>query len=310
MSLCRDKYFLSGLLFFFSAVLYLHVEFEQPFSNFLPAFSLVGIGFTFIAWLFTKNLEEPSNKPTFKKEIWVLLALAAWIVLYITYGADLVNQIIPKSWVENEQTNSFVIVIRKLIVFVAVPFIIYKAFGFSLKDFGISKNSFKFFSKKGILLFVVLSIAAFLFQYYFSNSGKTIRKEDFSFKQLLGGLPLTFLWYFIEAGLVEEFFYRALLQSRLTVLLKSATGGIATAAIIFGLSHAPGLYLRGAGSEGVTEQLPFLFWCAYTLAYMSIAGIFLGVIWSKTKNLWLIMAIHAMVDLLPGLAGFIHTWHI
>jgi len=43
---------------------------------------------------------------------------------------------------------------------------------------------------------------------------------------------------------------------------------------------------------------------------MSIAGIFLGITWGKTKNLYLIMALHAMVDLIPNIDAFIHTWKI
>jgi membrane protease YdiL (CAAX protease family) len=123
-------------------------------------------------------------------------------------------------------------------------------------------------------------------------------------------LSLCFLWNFIEVGLVEEFFFRAVLQSRIAILLKSKGAGILISGLIFGLAHAPGLYLRGAGSEGVHEQLPFLFWASYTVTVMSLAGIFLGIIWQHTRNLWLVMAIHAMVDLLPNLADFIHSWHL
>jgi membrane protease YdiL (CAAX protease family) len=122
------------------------------------------------------------------------------------------------------------------------------------------------------------------------------------------GLPLCFLWLFFEAGLIEEFFYRSILQSRLSVLLRSPTGGIVVSALIFGLSHAPGLYLRGAESEGIDEQLPLLFWSAYTIAFMSIAGIFLGIVWQRTRNLWVVMALHTMIDLLPNLGNFLKTW--
>ncbi|MGZ8550098.1 MAG: CPBP family glutamic-type intramembrane protease [Chitinophagaceae bacterium] len=44
------------------------------------------------------------------------------------------------------------------------------------------------------------------------------------------------------------------------------------------------------------------------MAYMSVAGIFLGIVWQRTKNLWLVMAIHAMLDLLPNAGEFIRTW--
>ena len=41
-----------------------------------------------------------------------------------------------------------------------------------------------------------------------------------------------------------------------------------------------------------------------------VAGIFLGIVWQRTKNLWLVMAIHAILDLLPNLEGFIKTWNL
>jgi membrane protease YdiL (CAAX protease family) len=127
---------------------------------------------------------------------------------------------------------------------------------------------------------------------------------------LLIGLPLLYAWLFIEVGLIEEFFFRAVLQSRIAVLLKSPVAGIVISGLIFGLAHAPGLYLRGADSEGITEQMPFIFWAAYTISAMSVAGIFLGIVWQRTKNLYLVMALHAMVDLLPNFSEFIHTWHL
>lgn len=240
----------------------------------------------------------------------ILVALVGRILLYITYGGELINQIIPESWIENERADTFVILIRKLLVFVAVPFLIYSAAGFLLTDFGLSAVRFKFFSRRSILLLISLSVTALLFQYFLRNGSRSIPNRDFNIKQILIGLPLTLLWYFIEAGLIEEFFYRGILQSRFTILLKSSTGGLVIAAVIFGLSHAPGLYLRGAKSEGVDGQLPFLFSCSYTIVYMSVAGIFLGIVWNKTKNLWLLMALHAMVDLLPNISEFIHTRHI
>ena len=58
--------------------------------------------------------------------------------------------------------------------------------------------------------------------------------------QLLLGLPLCFIWLFFEAGLVEEFFFRALVQSQLAAAFKSEASGMALMSLIFGLAHAPG----------------------------------------------------------------------
>ena len=52
--------------------------------------------------------------------------------------------------------------------------------------------------------------------------------------QLLTGLPLCFVYLIFDAGLIEEFFFRGLLQSRLSVLLKSSIAGIVSTAVILG----------------------------------------------------------------------------
>jgi membrane protease YdiL (CAAX protease family) len=258
----------------------------------------------------TRKLVQPFQQPAVKKEFWVLIALTFWIIFYITYGGNLVNKILPANWIENPPVYSIIIFLRKLVFFVLIPFAIYKFLGFTLSDFGLSKCPVKIFSQRSLAIFLLLSIGASCFQYFLSNGAKPFRHGEFNTSQLIIGLPLCFIYLFFDAGLIEEFFFRGLLQSRLSASLKSTTGGIIVSAIIFGLVHAPGLYLRGAGSEGIEEQLPFSFFSAYTIVYMSTAGLFLGVIYNKTKNLWLVMAIHAAVDLLPNLDDFIHTWHI
>lgn len=303
-------FFLIGLAIYILAVLYLHFVFEQPLLDFLTIFFIPGAGFSLAAWLLLKNNIVFPNRPAIKNEVIVLFFLLAWIVAYITWGAVFVNQFLQGSWIDNEKIGSVIVIFRKLLVFVAVPWLIYRSLGFSTGDFGFKNRSVSFFSRKGFSVFLVLSIMSLLFQFYLSNGSKPVRNGEFSLEQLATGLPICFLWLFIEAGLVEEFFYRAILQSRLTALLGSPAGGIVISALIFGISHAPGLYLRGAESEGVDEQLPFLFWSAYTIAYMSVAGIFLGIVWQRTKNLWLVMAIHAMLDLLPNVGGFIRTWNL
>ena len=304
------KYILIGLVIYLSAVLYLHFLFEQPFLDVLTVFLIPGAGFSLIAWLLLKRHAIAPNRQVISNEVIVLIFLMTCIVTYITWGATFINQFIPVNWIENEKINSLFVVLRKLLIFVAVPWLIYRFLRFTNEDFGFKNSSVRFFSRKGFTVFIVLSITALLFQFFLSNGSRPVRNGEFSVQQLAIGLPLCFLWLFIEAGFVEEFFYRAILQSRLTALLRSPTGGIVISALLFGLSHAPGLYLRGAESEGVDEQLPFLFWSAYTIAYMSVAGIFLGIVWQRTKNLWLVMAIHAILDLLPNLEGFIKTWNL
>ena len=128
-------------------------------------------------------------------------------------------------------------------------------------------------------------------------------------RQLTLGLPLCFAWLAIEAGLVEEFFFRALLQSRLSAWFRSEVTGIVLMALAFGLAHAPGFIFRHAGTvEGLGPNPSALDAIAYSIVTLAVSGVFLGIIWTRTKNLFAVMIIHAATDLFPNLSDFVRTW--
>ena len=307
----RHKYLIAVLIIYAAAVAVLNFGFQQPLADSLFFAFIFGICFPMISWLLVRHLTPwLQDRPVFKGEKYILSGLVLFIVWYISYGTGWMNSLIPKSFLAIPWENSFFILVKKFLVFVIIPFFIYRLYGFSAGDFGLSVRRPGKELSRTLLILVTLSILILLFQLFLGHGGGQLRKGQTSATQFLYGLPLCFVWYFFEVGLVEEFFFRALLQSRLSVWLKSNTGGILISGLIFGLAHAPGLYLRGASSEGISEQLPFIFWAAYTVSVMSLAGIFLGIIWSKTKNIYLVMAIHAIVDLLPNFGDFIATWHI
>lgn len=312
MPMRKDIIYVSAYIFaYIISALILVTVFHNPVEDILTGFFSFGLGFSAIAWLLTRNFENDSIRPAFRNEPILLVVLICWLLLYTTYGGSFIDSLLSSSFLQNEQLYVFVILIRKLFVFVLVPFLLYKLCGFSLKDFGLQIPFKEIFSKRNIYIFLVLSVIILLFQYFMSNGGKNFREANFSFTQMLIGFPLLFIWLFIEVGLIEEFFFRALLQSRFSVLLKSNAGGILMGCLIFGIAHAPGLYLRGFGeTEGISEAMPFGFWVAYTICTMSVGGIFLGIIWNKTKNLYFVMGLHAMLDLIPNFADFIHTWKL
>lgn len=306
----NHKYIGFATVVYAAALLYLHFSFQVPFSDFYKVLFIVGLGFSALALLLLKNSPGNYIKPIFNNEKWLLLGLIVWIAFYITYGGSLINRILPPQWINNQQAAGIAIFIKKLLFFVLLPFLLYWSAGFTLTDFGLRKGLKEFSGKNIITAFLLLSTAILLFQYFYGGGSKPIRSGLFSSSQLLKGLPLCYVYLILDAGLIEEFFFRGLLQSRLSLLLKSTAGGIVCTALIFGLVHAPGLFLRGAASEGMEEQMPFSFWAAYTIAYMSVAGVFLGIVYQKTKNLWLCIFLHAMFDLLPNLPDFINTWHL
>ncbi len=79
--------------------------------------------------------------------------------------------------------------------------------------------------------------------------------------------------------------------------------------LIFGLAHAPGFIFRHAGAvEGLGANPSALDAVAYSITTLAISGVFFGVIWARTKNLFALMLIHAAADLFPNLSDFVKIW--
>ena len=99
------------------------------------------------------------------------------------------------------------------------------------------------------------------------------------------GAVLGFAWLVIEVGLVEEFFFRALVQERAASFFRSQAAGVVLMAVVFGLAHAPGLYLRTASTqEGLAANPSLLAAVGYSLVVTSVAGLFFGVLWARTAK--------------------------
>lgn len=275
----------------------------------LGIFIIVGIVFSAIAYAISRKATLLiADKTLAQHEILLLIFLPIYITIFIVLGNTIF--FVPQDTIGIPK--ELATISRKVLTFVIIPFLLYRVlFKFNHEDFGLSTKWKQVFSKQNILIFVVMSAVVLLLNYFGGRGAKPIRDGEFFSYQLLIGLPLLFAWLYIEVGLVEEFFFRALLQNRLSLFLKSEIGAICITAFIFGLVHTPGMYLRDAGIiEGLGESPSLIASIGYCIAIQSIPGFFFGIIWSKTKNLWLLMGIHAMVDLLPNFAEFIHIWRI
>jgi uncharacterized protein len=101
----------------------------------------------------------------------------------------------------------------------------------------------------------------------------------------LRAAPLTIIGILFFTAWPEEFLFRGLLQNLLSKTVKSPWLGLVAAAIIFGLSHI--------------HHAPFPNWRYVGLA--SIAGVFYGLAWMRTRSLVPGVLLHALVDI---------SWHI
>src|SRR5262249_39010099 len=188
-----------------------------------------------------------------KSQLIVLIGYIIVLSVYLVGGPQWIDQHLPASWIDSAQIKFFISLGKKLIVFVAIPFAIFRfGFGYRLRDFGIQAEGLRALRHSHLPVVLVVGAAFVAFQYFLSGGGAAFRHGQFSVNQLVVGLPLCFIWLVIEAGLVEEFFFRVLIQSHLAAAFKSEVSGTVLMSLIFGLAHAPGFIFRHAGEvEGL-----------------------------------------------------------
>ncbi len=271
-----------------------------------PLFVLAvfGIAFPAVTHVLTLRLEPfPTTWETSWLEPLAILALLGAIVLYLVYGVSFVEgqveALAPDSGLAMLLAKTF----AKLIVFVALPFILMSVIiRHPLSSFGWQAPVWHMLNVRHVLLFIVLAAVFCLFQYNLDSGAAPVREGVFTQDQLMIGLPIVFAWLLIEVGLVEEFFFRGIVQARLAVFLRNEWAALFIASLVFALAHVPGLVLRGAENGD-----PWLL-TANAILMLSAASITFGYIWMRTRNLLVLMMLHAAADLLPNFAGLSQTF--
>jgi membrane protease YdiL (CAAX protease family) len=195
------------------------------------------------------------------------------------------------------------VLIVKLVVHVGAPALLLAALGARLAPLfnsGIGRPGF--WPPLLVLGTIILALMCVV-----SPALSEIAELHTSTATLAWAAPAAFVWLALEAGLCEEFLFRAVLQTRLAAVLKSEAGAVVTGALLFALAHVPGLYLRGhPGVDGYsTDPVQVV---AFTVAVLSPVALLFGTLWARTRSLLLIVLLHAAVDVLPNLTDFIHTW--
>src|SRR5262245_43686023 len=98
---------------------------------------IFGIVFPLIAWITTRRAIPLSISVTPRtSQLVVLVGYVVLLSLYLVGGPQWIDQHLPSSWIDSARTRSFITLAKKLIVFVAIPFAIFRfAFGYRLRDF-------------------------------------------------------------------------------------------------------------------------------------------------------------------------------
>jgi membrane protease YdiL (CAAX protease family) len=259
---------------------------------------LLGIVFPLLAWLCTLRVPRTQMAPLRETRQLprVLLYLSGFALLVLGWGFTAINASFP-----TEPVQSIVQLVVKLLTMVLLPAWLF------LGGFRLSTRA-TLSPRRLLLAFVVMSLAYLAMQAVFGRGLATLGELAPSASTLAWAIPLCWLWQTLEAGLCEEVLFRRVLQEKIAIATGSHIAAIAWASLLFGLAHAPGLWLRaGHLMEGIADATPG--WAiAYSVVMIAPAGIAFGVLWARTRSLWLIVPLHGMVDLLPQLAPFIRAW--
>ncbi len=233
-----------------------------------------------------------------------LAAIVAYLVVFaagfLGWGLSAVRGAVPA-----EPARSIAVLAAKLATMVLLP-------GALLVGMGIGPRDLLRFDRPNRVekrALLVLGAFLLLLQLVAGRGPKMIAELPQPAWAIALAAPLALAWMCLEAGLTEEFLFRAAFQTRAEAWLRSDVAAIVAMAVLFGLAHAPGYVLRGAHAmEGFAEAPDPLTAAAYSIAVVSPVGLAFGVLWSRTRSLALVVLLHGWGDLVPNLAGFVRAW--
>lgn len=309
--LLTNPWFVSSIGIYLVGIVILSQRPEFSVSDAILELLIFAVGFSLIAWWTTMRATPlvVARHPT-GREMLGLVAYVGALSVYLAFGPQKIDSLLPHDWISSERIRFFVNLIRKLLVFVAIPFVLFGPLcGYRLRDFGWQRASLRELGGSHFPVVALTSLLILAFQYFLGGGAAPLREGKFTLPQLIVGLPLCCAWLAIEAGLVEEFFFRALLQSRLSGWFRSEITGVVLMSLLFGLAHAPGFIFRHAGVvEGLGANPSTVDALAYSIVTLAVSGIFFGIIWVRTRNLLALIIIHAATDLFPNFSDFVSTW--
>jgi len=282
-----------------AATLYLAVsggDWVFPIASLL----IFGLALSGVIWFVTRRMNAPAvpvERPK-RESIGFLIYVAIYALLLIGIWLGDVREAIPAG-----RGQELAVLGYKLLIHVVAPVAIILALGGTLQglfDSGIGRRGFwASLIALSALMFALLAVV--------SPSLGQIGALGLAPLAAVAWVFASWAWMSLEAGLCEEFLFRACLQSRLSAWLRSPATGIVATSILFGLAHWPGLYLRGGpGVDGwSTDPIQV---AAFTIATLSPLSVALGVLWARSRSLLLVVLVHGAIDALPATAEMTRIW--
>lgn len=295
------KRFVFGYLALYALMLFLLARYEH-FGLAEPLFVVgsIGITFTFVGWLVTCHC--PPVRVKVNRPVAEALAIIVYLVVFafgfLGWGLSALKADLP-----DPRLHMLAVTAAKLLMMVILPLLLLRAFGYPVKEFLRWNLNLR---KLGLPLLVMVALVV-AFQLLFGQALPRLHALHPSISTLLFYLPICFVYQALDAGLMEEFLFRVVIQTRFAALFRSETAGVIVMSLLFGLAHAPGYYLRAADTSVGTHP-SVLMAAGYGVVMISVFGFMFGLLWARTRSLGFVVLLHGAADWLPNLADFIQTW--
>lgn len=282
------------------SVYYLYAKGGEDWITAVLVMGIFGIAMSGLAWALTIGANAPTievKRPALESGA-IVIYLALYAVLFTGFGMSAAREAVPEG-----PTQELLVMGLKLVAHIVLPALILVMLGAKLAPlFQAGLSGRKFWRTLIVLGLIILGLLCFI-----SPSLQNIAETNTAFATLAWVAPVSFIWIAVEAGLNEEFLFRAVLQTRLQALFRSPWAGVFVSALVFAVAHAPGLFLRG-GADIHGSSADLIQVIAYTFAVLAPMGLLFGLIYARTKSLLLVVLLHGLVDVLPNMNEFISIW--
>ncbi len=210
---------------------------------------IVGVIFSSLALLVTRRAQPlPLAVKSPAAELGLLLAWMLPLAAFLVWGLGTLRSAVP-----TEPAQSLAIAAAKLMMVVVIPGLLcMRGWGYRIGELapvGLRWNQLK--------PALCMSLAGLLMQGVLGRGLRDLSQAQVPVLIAAIAAPLAFLWLALEVGLVEEFFFRVLLQTRLARVFGSELSGIIAAAALFGLGARAGTLPADRGHWGSARGLAF-----------------------------------------------------
>jgi len=218
----------------------------RPVEEQISLFVVLGLVLPAIALLLCRGLPALPPPRAIRADKALIAGLAVLVMLFLAVKGPLLAALTGPA--PDPRVRDVVNTLLKLAVFVAVPLAVYALRGKIFpRQLGLTWPP-EGPRGRSLLAFVTIGAVFTGIQIFFGRGIRPLLDGSLASRHWALGLLLCFLWMSVEAGLVEEVFFRVILQSRLAAVTRSQAAGIFLSALVFGLAHAPGLWLRSVAA--------------------------------------------------------------